>query len=109
MEKGEGGGDFPPKKAQPEIVVSDFPAKKLARQLDFTGFGSASGTVVLPEHPQHPQRPLQVQLQPQPPPQTVVQMPVQMQPLPQPQPQPQPQILLAQMQAQGPHSSIRPM
>ncbi|KAM7509533.1 hypothetical protein LguiA_019986 [Lonicera macranthoides] len=110
MEKGEGGGDFPPKKAQPEIVVSDFPAKKLARQLDFTGFGGASGTVVLPEHPQHPQPPqrplqVQVQLQPQPPPQTVVQMPVQMQP----PPQPQPQILLTQMQAQGPHSSIRPI
>ncbi|XVF49167.1 hypothetical protein PTKIN_Ptkin03bG0246800 [Pterospermum kingtungense] len=55
---GEGeGSEFPPKKAQSES--SDFPAKKLARQLDFTaGFGGDSagaGGVVLPEHPQSTQ------------------------------------------------------
>ena len=51
MEEGE-GGEFPPKKVQSD--TADFPAKKLARQLDFTaGFGGvSSGGVVLPEHPQ---------------------------------------------------------
>ena len=49
---GEGGGEFPPKKVQSDSA--DFPAKKLARQLDFTaGFGGvSSGGVLLPEHPQ---------------------------------------------------------
>ncbi|XVE70436.1 hypothetical protein DITRI_Ditri10aG0072600 [Diplodiscus trichospermus] len=53
---GEGeGGEFPPKKVLPD--TADFPAKKLARQLDFTaGFsGVSSGGVVLPEHPQSTQ------------------------------------------------------
>ncbi|XP_022732045.1 protein tesmin/TSO1-like CXC 5 [Durio zibethinus] len=53
---GEGeGGEFPPKNVQSGTV--DFPAKKLARQLDFTaGFGGfSSGGVVLPEHPQSTQ------------------------------------------------------
>ena len=53
---GEGeGGEFPPKKVQSDSA--DFPAKKLARQLDFTaGFGGvSSGGVVLPEHPQSTQ------------------------------------------------------
>ncbi|XWS72041.1 hypothetical protein CRYUN_Cryun02cG0006800 [Craigia yunnanensis] len=51
MEEGE-GGKFPPKKVQSD--TADFPAKKLARQLDFTaGFGGvSSGGVVFPEHPQ---------------------------------------------------------
>ncbi|GAV78426.1 CXC domain-containing protein [Cephalotus follicularis] len=55
---GEGeGGEFPPKKAQSDTVSSsstDYPAKKLARQLDFTaGVGASGGSsVVLPEHPQ---------------------------------------------------------
>lgn len=51
MEEGQ-GGEFPPKKSQSETQVSgaDFPAKKLARQLDFTG-GTAR-SVVFPEHPQ---------------------------------------------------------
>lgn len=67
---------------------SDVPAKKLARQLDFTGFGGASGSVVLPEHPQSqtvlPAQPVTpplqqaaVQSQPQPP---VVAIPVAPQP-----------------------------
>ncbi|CAN4096344.1 unnamed protein product [Withania somnifera] len=47
MEKSE-GGDFPAKKVQSEVVASavvhpvvDIPAKKLARQLDFTVFGQS--------------------------------------------------------------------
>ncbi|PSS01894.1 Protein tesmin/TSO1-like [Actinidia chinensis var. chinensis] len=56
MEKGE-GGDFSPKTVQSD-TLPDFPAKKLARQLDFTGFSGASGTVVLPDHPhQSPVKP----------------------------------------------------
>uniref|UniRef100_A0A5B7A9F0 CRC domain-containing protein n=1 Tax=Davidia involucrata TaxID=16924 RepID=A0A5B7A9F0_DAVIN len=113
MEKGE-GGDFPPKKAQSDTPVStatsDFPAKKLARQLDFTGFGGASATVVLPEHPQQPATyPLP------PPPQTQTQQqmqpPSQQQPQPPPQQQPQlpQQLLMMPMQSQAPHPSIRPV
>ena len=50
---GEGeGGDLPPTKAPSDSAAADFPAKKLARQLDFTGYGGASASVVLPEHPQ---------------------------------------------------------
>ncbi|XVF34859.1 hypothetical protein REPUB_Repub18cG0094800 [Reevesia pubescens] len=54
MEEGE-GGEFPPKKVKSDTM--EFPAKKLARQLDFTaGFGGvSSGGVVLPEHPQSTQ------------------------------------------------------
>ncbi|KAG4141226.1 hypothetical protein ERO13_D06G062800v2 [Gossypium hirsutum] len=49
------GGEFPPKKVQSD--TAGLPAKKLARQLDFTaGFGGgSSGGVVLPEHPQSTQ------------------------------------------------------
>ncbi|GLU09888.1 hypothetical protein SLE2022_267230 [Rubroshorea leprosula] len=56
---GEGeGGEFPPKKVQSD--TGDFPAKKLARQLDFTaGFSGVSpGSVVIPRGvvlPEHPQ------------------------------------------------------
>ncbi|XP_022749829.1 protein tesmin/TSO1-like CXC 5 [Durio zibethinus] len=53
---GEGeGGEFPPKKVQPD--TADFPFKKRVTQLDFTaGFGGvSSGVVVLPEHPQSTQ------------------------------------------------------
>ncbi|GMJ07424.1 hypothetical protein like AT4G29000 [Hibiscus trionum] len=53
---GEGeGGEFPPKKVQSD--TEGVPAKKLARQLDFTaGFGGVSSVgVVLPEHPQSTQ------------------------------------------------------
>ncbi|GMP59826.1 hypothetical protein CsSME_00022947 [Camellia sinensis var. sinensis] len=90
MEKGEGGGDFPPKKSQshtPVLVAaptSDFPAKKLARQLDFTGFGGTSTAVVLPEHPQQPAAA-------------------------QPLPPPQQQLLAMPMQSQSPLPSIRPV
>ncbi|KAI3446990.1 hypothetical protein Pfo_003655 [Paulownia fortunei] len=56
MEQRE-GGDFPPKNPPPpqseasSTAPSDFPARKLVRQLDFTGFsgGAAASSV---EHPQ---------------------------------------------------------
>ncbi|KAM5547778.1 protein tesmin/TSO1-like CXC 5 [Rosa sericea] len=57
---GEGdGADSAPKKPQSDAVTAgattssgDVPAKKLARQLDFTGFGATtSGSVALPEPP----------------------------------------------------------
>ncbi|KAL4284506.1 hypothetical protein GQ457_16G003560 [Hibiscus cannabinus] len=53
---GEGEeGEFPPKKVQSN--TAGFPAKKLARQLDFTpgNGGVSSAAVVLPEHPQSTQ------------------------------------------------------
>lgn len=60
---GEGeGGEFPPRKAQSESS-GEYPAKKLARQLDFTG-GFVSN-VVLPEHPQSLAVPANTQSQPQ--------------------------------------------
>lgn len=65
---GEGeAGEFPPKKVQSDTQggAGDFPAKRLARQLDFTA--SFGGNVVLPEHPQ----PQAVALITQPHPQTV--------------------------------------
>ncbi|GMJ07008.1 hypothetical protein HRI_004370000 [Hibiscus trionum] len=51
----EEGGEIPPKNVQSD--TADFPAKKLARQLDLTaGFGGvSSGGVNLPEHPQSTQ------------------------------------------------------
>ncbi|XP_062090812.1 protein tesmin/TSO1-like CXC 5 isoform X2 [Humulus lupulus] len=67
---GEGEeGDLPPKMIQSDgaggsgTALSDAPTKKLARQLDFTGYGGASGGVVLPEH--HQSQPV-LPLQPQP-------------------------------------------
>ncbi|KAL6984787.1 hypothetical protein U1Q18_018166 [Sarracenia purpurea var. burkii] len=107
MEKGE-GGDFPPKKAQSDKPVSvaaqsDFPAKKLARQLDFTGFGGASAAVMLPEHPQ------QLAAQPLPPrPQANTATPMQP-PAPQPESHSQQHLLLMPMQSQSPIPSIRPV
>lgn len=70
MEKGE-KGDFPPRNVQSDTntvttATSDFPPKKLARQLDFTALGGASTTVVLPEHPQlNPLQQAQVHMPPQ--------------------------------------------
>ncbi|KAF7819801.1 protein tesmin/TSO1-like CXC 5 isoform X1 [Senna tora] len=90
---GEGeGGDCPPKNVLSDTAAAalplDVPAKKLARQLDFTGFGGVSASVALPEH-------LQLQLQtqslPQPPPQGLTQQPVVVMPMP----------------PQAPHSSVR--
>ncbi|POO00908.1 Lin-54-like protein [Trema orientale] len=84
---GEGEeGDLPPKKIQSDAAaaaggsgaaLSDAPTKKLARQLDFTGFGGASGSAVLPEHPQS--QPVLPAAQPM----TVSQPVVQSQPQPQ--------------------------
>ncbi|GMH03303.1 hypothetical protein Nepgr_005142 [Nepenthes gracilis] len=67
MERSEGGGDFTPNEPQREppttvvvasvTVTADFPAKKLARQLDFTSVSGSSTGMVLPEQPNqiHPQ------------------------------------------------------
>ncbi|KAM1932771.1 hypothetical protein ACFX15_017167 [Malus domestica] len=63
---GEGdGADLAPKKAQSDAAagtatasssssMNDVPAKKLARQLDFTGVGSAPASVAVPELPKPP-------------------------------------------------------
>ncbi|XP_057969721.1 protein tesmin/TSO1-like CXC 5 [Malania oleifera] len=94
MDQGE-GGDFPPKKTQSDTsatAASDFPAKKLARQLVFTSSSAASTastSVVLPEHPQL--APVQAQLQPQPP----------------AQPQPSSQMVSMPVPSQAPHPSTR--
>ncbi|KAK9269290.1 hypothetical protein L1049_001060 [Liquidambar formosana] len=100
MEQGD-GGDFPPKKLQSDTATgatsstgtttSDFPAKKLARQLDFTALGGASTTVVLPEHPQSQP--------PQPPPP----------PLPQTQTLAPPQAVLIPVSTQTAHPTVRPV
>lgn len=85
---GQGSGSAAAAAAAASSSSSEVPAKKLARQLDFTGFGGASGSVVLPEHPQSqtvlPAQPVTsplqqaaVQSQPQPP---VVAIPVAPQP-----------------------------
>ncbi|KAM6583185.1 hypothetical protein CsatB_010187 [Cannabis sativa] len=100
---GEGEeGDLPPKKIQSDgaggssIALSDAPTKKLARQLDFTGYGGAPGSVVLPEHHQS-----QLVLPPQP--VTVTQ------PLPQPvvQSQPQPPVVTGPVMPQPSVPSAR--
>ncbi|KAJ6698823.1 TESMIN/TSO1-RELATED [Salix purpurea] len=64
------GSEFPPKKQQ-QSETADFPAKKLARQLDFT-------QGVLPDHPQSQLSPVVV---------TPLSAQCQLQPHPQPQPQ----------------------
>ncbi|XP_043687231.1 protein tesmin/TSO1-like CXC 5 isoform X2 [Telopea speciosissima] len=55
MEQGN-GGDFPPKRLQlvtmATLTPTSEPPKKLARQLDFTVFSSASTGIILPENPQ---------------------------------------------------------
>lgn len=115
MDKSE-GGHLPPTKAQSEPasaqVEADYPAKKLARQLDFTGGGGSapgqSPTTSLLEHAK--------QIQPQ-----VMnsnQLTVSMKstqlirPQSQTQPQLQQHILLMPMQQTPvlpPHPSIRPL
>ncbi|KAK6151809.1 hypothetical protein DH2020_014444 [Rehmannia glutinosa] len=69
MEQRE-GGDFPPKKPTPQSEASstapgDFPARKLVRQLDFTGF-SGGAVASTPQQPQlgklsQPQNPAHLQ------------------------------------------------
>ncbi|KAF7813850.1 protein tesmin/TSO1-like CXC 5 isoform X1 [Senna tora] len=71
---GEGQeADCPPKNVSSDATAaalpSDVPAKKLARQLDFTGFGGVTESVAVPEHPQSPLQPQSqavAQSQPQP-------------------------------------------
>ncbi|XP_047309256.1 protein tesmin/TSO1-like CXC 5 [Impatiens glandulifera] len=83
MEKAEGG---------------DVPPKKLARQLDFTGHGAASGAVTLPEHPQRSAAAQPQLLRPLPLTMAQMQSPTQQQ-----------TMLLMPMQTQMPYSSIRPV
>ncbi|XP_012076723.1 protein tesmin/TSO1-like CXC 5 isoform X3 [Jatropha curcas] len=94
---GEGeGSEFPPKKAAQSETQggSDFPAKKLARQLDFT-----QGNVVLPDHPQSQQQPATLPLPLK---------PVVITPQSQPQQQPlQPQVL--SMSAAPPPQQLPPV
>ncbi|XP_054821310.1 protein tesmin/TSO1-like CXC 5 [Prosopis cineraria] len=90
---GEGdGGDCPVKNVLSDSVAVvlplDGPGKKLARQLDFTGFGGVSGTVASSEHPQ-------LQLQPQPRPQSV------------PRGLTQQTMVVMPVPPQVPHSSVR--
>lgn len=60
--------------------MSDVPAKKLARQLDFTGFGGAQASVAVPELPKPQLATVSVQQsQPKPP---VVAVPVPVPPQP---------------------------
>ncbi|KAJ7969589.1 protein tesmin/TSO1-like CXC 5 [Quillaja saponaria] len=102
---GEGeGGDCPPKNVQSTTAAalpSDVPAKKLARQLDFTGFGGVPGTMALPEHPQLQQQP-QTQLQ-------HLVAPSQPQPRQQPQAQiqPQQQVVVIPVALQASHPAGR--
>lgn len=111
------GGDFPPKKSQLETApqqpqtqtptATDFPQKKLARQLDFTGYSDgsspASSVAALPEHPNQTQSSSEVlktsqpQLQPQQQPPTQSHTPEPSQP-PKPQSQPQPLLMLMPVQ-----------
>lgn len=134
MEQSE-GGDFPPKNAQSETtgqqqppppqVGTDIPAKKLARQLDFTGYTGVSSaaassatatasTATLREHIQQTQPPLVVVKPSLPQPQQQLPRPTQP-PKPQLQPQPQPQPPIPLMPMQQPpvppavHPPMRPM
>ncbi|XP_022946846.1 protein tesmin/TSO1-like CXC 5 isoform X1 [Cucurbita moschata] len=85
----------PQKKAQSEGAAlsnsssSDIPSKKLARQLDFTGYGGAS----------HPQSHSDPHSQPQ--------APLVAQNLPQAPPKPPPQMVAASIASLAPHSSVR--
>ncbi|KAJ7973841.1 protein tesmin/TSO1-like CXC 5 [Quillaja saponaria] len=88
------GGDCHSRNVQSTAAValpSDAPAKKLARQLDFTGFGGVPGTMALPEHPQ-PQPQLQQMVAPS---------------QPQTQIQPQQPVVVMPVALQGPHPSAR--
>ncbi|KAL5729179.1 hypothetical protein ACHQM5_002161 [Ranunculus cassubicifolius] len=99
MEKDEGEG-FPPKKLQSGnittgIGTSDFPQRKLARQLDFTAISGGSTGVVLPDNLQQ-----RLHIQPQ----------QQTQSLPQAQSQPLTQPLISRslpIMSESPRSSAR--
>ncbi|KAK4415455.1 protein tesmin/TSO1-like CXC 5 [Sesamum alatum] len=107
MEQRE-GGDFPPKKQPPppqsdasSTAGVDFPARKLVRQLDFTGFSGGASSVEQP----------QVAKPSQPPPLPQLVKPTQLTKPPHLQP---PQTLFMTMQQPQPaapptHPSIRPL
>ncbi|KAL2500830.1 protein tesmin/TSO1-like CXC 5 [Forsythia ovata] len=110
MEQRE-GGEFPPKisaqlDASTAETATDIPARKPARQLDFSGGALTSASVMMTEHhqpqqiskPSHPSQPLQ---QPQ---------LVKPRQLPKP-PQLQPEMLFIAMQQPPPppHPSARPV
>ncbi|XP_050384284.1 protein tesmin/TSO1-like CXC 5 [Argentina anserina] len=124
---GEGdGADSAPTEPQSDAVSAtattstsgDVPAKKLARQLDFTALGATARSVALPEA-QKPQVPPATVSQSQPRPQ-VAGVPVPQPPQSQPRPQgagvPVPQPQQSQLRPQGvrmpvpqpPHSQPRP-
>ena len=91
----EDSAGVPPKKAQSDGAAlsnsssSDIPSKKLARQLDFTGYGGAP----------HPQSHSNSHSQSQ--------TPLVSQNLQQAQPKPQPQMVAASIAPLAPHSSVR--
>ncbi|XP_042514608.1 protein tesmin/TSO1-like CXC 5 isoform X2 [Macadamia integrifolia] len=111
MEQGK-GGDFPLKRLQlvttATLTPTSEPPKKLARQLDFTAFTSASAGTILPENPQSHQ-PSQQQ-------QTITLPPLSNQPAPLPsqpqdnnlQPPPPPRHSLPLLKPESPRSRSRP-
>ncbi|MED6167827.1 hypothetical protein PIB30_006476 [Stylosanthes scabra] len=108
---GEGeGGDCPSTNVSSDAATvpvsvppSDIPAKKLARQLDFTGLAGMPGGAPFPEHSQ-----LQLQLQQQLQPQVVAQSHSESQSRSHPQPLSQPMVLMPTPQPpQAPHLSTR--
>ncbi|MCD9639500.1 hypothetical protein HAX54_024081 [Datura stramonium] len=123
MEKSE-GGHFPPKKVQSEPAASaqvetDYPGKKLARQLDFTGFKGGGGIVPgkapagsFPEHAKQIQPQVMKSSQLKVSMKSTQLIRPQLQPQSQTQPQLQQHILLMPMQQTPvlpPHPSIRPL
>ncbi|MED6111952.1 Protein tesmin/TSO1-like CXC 5 [Stylosanthes scabra] len=103
---GEGeGGDCPSRNVSsdaPAVPVppSDIPAKKLARQLDFTGLAGMPGGAPFPEHSQQQQQQLQ--------PQVVAQSHSESQSRSHPQPLSQPMVLMPMPHpTQAPHLSTR--
>ncbi|KAK4370244.1 hypothetical protein RND71_009719 [Anisodus tanguticus] len=115
MEKSE-GGDFPPKKAQSEPAASahagtDYPAKKLARQLDFTGSWGGGGSVPAASLPKHAK-----QIQPQVMKSSQLTVSMKSTQLIRPQLQTQPQLQqhvlvmpVQQTPVLPPHPSVRPL
>ncbi|XP_021903130.1 protein tesmin/TSO1-like CXC 5 [Carica papaya] len=101
MGEGGEGGEFPPKKAQSDSA--DLPAKKLARQLDFTGsLGGVSGSVALPEHPQSKVTAVAAAAA-----NTATTTTQQAAVLSQPKPKPQMVVMPAAPSMQGSHASVR--
>ncbi|KAJ4951400.1 hypothetical protein NE237_028232 [Protea cynaroides] len=114
------GGDIPPIRLQSvamgTVTPTTEPPKKLARQLDFTAFSSASAGIILPENPQPHQQSLQHQITtvqpastpPAPlPSQTQPQPPLQQNNLPSSSPPPRPSLPL--VKPESPRSRPRPI